>query len=29
MVLDKLTVGKTVDFEFSRADGGHVIAKVN
>lgn len=28
MVLDKLTVGKMVDFEFVQADKGYVITKV-
>ncbi|AAZ97285.1 conserved hypothetical protein [Thiobacillus denitrificans ATCC 25259] len=28
MVLDKLTVGKTVDFEFAQTDKGYVIIKV-
>ncbi len=28
MVLDKLTVGKTVDFEFVQADKGYVVTKV-
>lgn len=28
MVLDNLTVGKTVDFEFTQADKGYVITKV-
>lgn len=27
-MLDKLTVGKTIDFEFSQADKGYVITKV-
>lgn len=27
-LLDKLTVGKTVDFEFAKADKGYVITKV-
>lgn len=28
MAMDKLTVGKTVDFEFAQADNGYVIYKV-
>lgn len=28
MMLDKLTVGKTVDFEFAQADKGYVISNV-
>lgn len=28
MLLDKLTVGKTVDFEFTQADKGYVITNV-
>lgn len=28
MVLNKLTVGKTVDFEFIQADKGYVVTKV-
>lgn len=28
MAMDKLTVGKTVDFEFAQADKGYVIFKV-
>lgn len=27
-LLDKLVVGKTVDFEFAKADGGYVITSV-